>query len=230
MFGTVSLLRDDHQTLLDEGWAGAFYRELFCRLDEQPFAVLYSEAASRPNMPVNVLVGLEVLKAGFGWSDSEMYEAFTFNLQVRYALGYRDVSEGYLDIRTVYYFRQRLAEHMQTTGKNLLAQAFAQITDAQIKTLAIKTGRLRMDSTFIASNICDMSRLHLLVAVLLRVYQMLTPADRTLLSTAKAQPISTCTASRVKRGRSTCSTSATSCCGCLTIWPQRTSTMRRTRC
>ena len=178
MFGTVSLLRDDHQTLLDEGWAGAFYRELFCRLDEQPFAVLYSEAASRPNMPVNVLVGLEVLKAGFGWSDSEMYEAFTFNLQVRYALGYRDVSEGYLDIRTVYYFRQRLAEHMQTTGKNLLAQAFAQITDAQIKTLAIKTGRLRMDSTFIASNICDMSRLHLLVAVLLRVYQMLTPADR----------------------------------------------------
>ena len=178
MFSTVQSLRDDQQKLLDGSWAGVFYRELFCRLDERPFAVLYSDEASRPNVPVNVLVGLEVLKAGFGWSDAEMYEAFTFNLQVRYALGYRDLSEGYLDIRTVYYFRQRLAEHMQKTGTNLLAQAFAQITDAQIKAFAIKTGRLRMDSTFIASNICAMSRLHLLVEVLVRVDRMLTPADQ----------------------------------------------------
>jgi hypothetical protein len=36
----------------------------------------------------------------------------------------------------------------------LLAQAFAQITDAQIKAFQVKTGRLRMDSTLIASNIC----------------------------------------------------------------------------
>jgi hypothetical protein len=178
MFSTVRSLRDDQQKLLDGSWAGVFYRELFCRLDERPFAVLYSDEASRPNVPVNVLVGLEVLKAGFGWSDAEMYEAFTFNLQVRYALGYRDLSEGYLDIRTVYYFRQRLAEHMQETGTNLLAQAFAQVTDAQITAFAIKTGRLRMDSTFIASNICQMSRLHLLVAVLQRVDRMLTPADQ----------------------------------------------------
>ena len=180
MFSTVSSLRDDQQKLLDGSWAGVFYRELFCRLDERPFAVLYSDEASRPNVPVNVLIGLEVLKAGFGWSDAEMYEAFTFNLQVRYALGYRDLSEGYLDIRTVYYFRQRLAEHMQTTGTNLLAQAFAQVTDAQIKAFTVKTGRLRMDSTFVASNICAMSRLHLLVEVLVRVDRMLTPADQAL--------------------------------------------------
>ena len=178
MFSTVQSLRDDQQKLLDGSWAGVFYRELFCRLDERPFAVLYSDEASRPNVPVNVLVGLEVLKAGFGWSDAEMYEAFTFNLQVRYALGYRDLSEGYLDIRTLYYFRHRLAEHMRTTGTNLLDQAFAQVTDAQIKAFTVKTGRLRMDSTFVASNICAMSRLHLLVEVLQRVDRMLTPADQ----------------------------------------------------
>src|SRR4030042_4710449 len=97
MFSTVSSLRDDQQKLLDGGWAGTFYRELFCRLDEQPFAVLYSDEASRPNVPVNVLVGLEVLKAGYGWSDAEMYEAFTFNLPGRYPLGYPDLSEAYLD-------------------------------------------------------------------------------------------------------------------------------------
>ena len=66
IFSTVSSLRADQQKLLDESWAGAFYRELFCRIDERPFAVLYSDEASRPNVPVNVMVGLEVLKAGFG--------------------------------------------------------------------------------------------------------------------------------------------------------------------
>jgi len=66
MFSTVRSLRDDQRKLLGGSWAGIFYRELFCHLDESPFAVLYSDEASRPNVPVNVLVGLDVLKAGFG--------------------------------------------------------------------------------------------------------------------------------------------------------------------
>ena len=35
---------------------------------------------------VNVLVGFETLKAGFGWSDEEAYDHFCFDVQVRYAL------------------------------------------------------------------------------------------------------------------------------------------------
>jgi hypothetical protein len=54
---------------LEASWAGTFYREVFVRIDEKPFAVLYSDEASRPNTPINVLVGLETLKAGSGWSD-----------------------------------------------------------------------------------------------------------------------------------------------------------------
>lgn len=74
---------------LENSWAGTFYREVFVRLDEKPFTVLYSDEASHPNIPTNVLVGLETLKAGFGWSDAEMYKNFCFNLQVRCAAGYR---------------------------------------------------------------------------------------------------------------------------------------------
>jgi len=40
------------------------------------------------------MVGLEVLKAGFGWSDEELYANFCFNLQVRYALGYDRLGDG----------------------------------------------------------------------------------------------------------------------------------------
>ena len=163
---------------LENSWAGTFYREFFCRLDEEPFAVLYSELPSRPNAPVNVLVGLEFLKAANGWTDEEMYDHFCYDVQVRYALGYRHLGEGYIDLRTVYYFRERLVRHMQERGENLLEQAFEQVTDEQLGAFSIKTGKQRMDSTLLAANIRQMGRVQLLVTVLQRVQRMLSEADR----------------------------------------------------
>ena len=113
LFSTLDELPSGVREMLETSWAGTFRREIFMRLDEKPFAVLYSEKGSRPNVPVNVLVGLEILKAGFGWTDEEMYHEFLMNLQVRYALGHENLSDGYFAIRTVYNFRDALSRHMQ---------------------------------------------------------------------------------------------------------------------
>jgi hypothetical protein len=163
---------------LEQSWAGTFYREFFSCIDEDIFSVLYSEQPSRPNVPVNVLVGLEAMKAGFGWSDEELYEAFLYNLQVRYALGYDRLGEGEFEIRTLYYFRQRLSEYNLRYGVNLLEKAFEEITDRQIVELNIRTGQQRMDSTQIASNILDASRLHLLVEGVQRLHRILDAAEQ----------------------------------------------------
>ena len=56
---------------------------------------------SRPNVPVNVLVSLDALKAGHGWSDEELYDHFLYDLQVRYALGYAGLSDGDFELRTL---------------------------------------------------------------------------------------------------------------------------------
>jgi hypothetical protein len=178
MLSTLTLLPEGQLKRLEESWAGVFYREFFARLDERPFAVLYSTKDSRPNIPVNVLVALEALKAGFNWSDEEMYDAFCFDLQVRYALGYRTLGEGQFDLRTVYNFRHRLSEHMQKTGVHLIEKSFEQVTDRQMAAFALRTGLLRMDSTQIASNICNLSRLQLLVEILQRIHRMLSEVDR----------------------------------------------------
>ena len=161
-----------------DSWSGIFYRDFFCRIEEASFEVLYADCPSRPNIPVNVLVGLEFLKAGNGWTDEQMYEQFGYNIQVRYALGYRQLSEGHFELRTVYNFRERLSRYMQETGINLLDQVFAQVTDEQIEAYQIKTGRQRMDSTQVASNIRQMGRIQLLVTVLQRVPRMLSEEDR----------------------------------------------------
>jgi hypothetical protein len=163
---------------LEKSWAGVFYREFFCRLNEAPFEILYVDFPSRPNVPVNVLVGLEYLKAGNGWTDEEMYDNYCYDMQLRYALGLRQLGEGDFDLRTLYYFRERLSRHMQETGINLLDQAFEQVTDQQIMAFRLKTGKQRMDSTQLASNIRRVGRVQLLVEVLQRVQRMLSESDQ----------------------------------------------------
>ncbi len=89
------------------------------RIDEETVGVLFSDEPPRPNIPVKVQFGLEMLKAGFGWSDEVLHETFYYNVPVRYALGCRDVSEGHFELRTRCNFRQRLTNHGQETGENL---------------------------------------------------------------------------------------------------------------
>ena len=120
LFDTFQQLPAKVQKRLEESWADTFYRQVFCRIDESHFAVLYSAEPSRPNTPINVLVAAEILKSGFGWTDEELYDEIQFNLQVRHALGLRDINVIPFELRTLYNFRQRLSQHMQTTGENLL--------------------------------------------------------------------------------------------------------------
>jgi len=178
LISAASELPEKQLKLLKGSWANVFYHEFFYRIDEEIFAVLYASEPSRPNIPVNVLVGLEVMKAGFGWSDAELYENYCFNLQVRYALGYDRLGDGDFAIRTLHYFRKRLSMYYLKSGVNLLEQTFEQVTDAQILDLQVRTGMQRMDSTQIASNICINTRLHLLVEVLQRTYRMLDEVDQ----------------------------------------------------
>lgn len=163
---------------LEHSWAGVFYRDVYSRIDEAPFAVLYSDCGSRPNVAVNMFVALEFLKAGNGWTDEELYDNFSYDIQVRYALGYRQLGEGDFDLRTLYYFRERLSRYMQETGVNLLDQAFEKITDAQLKAFQVKTGKQRMDSVQVASNIRQMGRVQLLAEVLQRVERILNKLDQ----------------------------------------------------
>jgi hypothetical protein len=108
LISAASELSEKQRQRLENSWGGAFYKEFFGRIDEPSFGVLYSEKYSRPNVPVNVLVGLEALKAGFGWSDQELYEHYCYDLQVRYAVGSDRLGDGDFEIRSLYYFREPL--------------------------------------------------------------------------------------------------------------------------
>lgn len=44
---------------------------------------MYADVPSRPNVPVNVLVALEFLKAANGWTDEEMHNQVCYNIEFR---------------------------------------------------------------------------------------------------------------------------------------------------
>ena len=59
-------LTEREKRVLEKSWAKPFAERVFPAIDESIFAVLYSDKASRPNTPVNVIVGALILKEALG--------------------------------------------------------------------------------------------------------------------------------------------------------------------
>jgi hypothetical protein len=178
LFSATSLLPEKVRRRLEESWAGTFYREVFCRIDESIFEPLFSGNASRPNAPVNQLVGADILKSGFGWSDLELFDHLMFDLQVRHAVGIQGLDSPVFELRTLYNFRRRVCAHAQQTGEDLFARVRAQVTDAQLKAVGIKVGWQRMDSTQLMSNVALLTRLELVIATLQKVHRLMSKEQR----------------------------------------------------
>ncbi len=165
--------------MMDKSWAPAFRQLIFEKIDEHRYAELYSTVESRPNFPVNIWVGLEIIKGMFDLTDQELLEQFHFNLLTAYAVGLEDLGEITLCARTVYYHRERLLEYEAKTGRNLLKEEFDALTDDALKQLSLDSKTQRQDSSFVGSFIKQMSRLELMVQVLQNFYQDLPETEQT---------------------------------------------------
>ena len=65
IFDSTFGLTEREQKALDRSWAKIFSEDVFPQIDEERFSVLYSDKASRPNTPVNVIVGALIIKELF---------------------------------------------------------------------------------------------------------------------------------------------------------------------
>lgn len=149
---------------LANSWAISFRENIFKKIDEKRFIVLYSTTNnSRPNIPVNILLGLEVIKELFDYRDEELLRGFHLNLEVAYALGLNDLGEYAISERTLYYFRSKVLKYEKASGINLYEQEFKKFRDNLINDFNIKMDTQRSDSFLVGSNIKKMSRVELVV-------------------------------------------------------------------
>jgi hypothetical protein len=170
-FNTAGQLPRGVKKMMARSWAPAFRDLVFKKIDERRYAALYSDVDSRPNFPVNVWVGLEVIKWKFDYTDAELLEQFHFNLLMAYALGLENLGEVTLSERTLYYNRKRLLEYEAQTGRNLLEEEFQALAADALEELGINAKTQRMGSSFVGSFIKQMSRLELIVKVLQNFYR-----------------------------------------------------------
>lgn len=161
------------KAMLHRGWAPYFRQHIFDNIDEERFAVLYSNKASRPNTPVNILVGLLFLKELCGWTDNEMLGSLYFDYRVQYALGITDLEKGSVSINTITNFRNRLCCYEKETGVDLLQQEVEALTKALVQLSQMDTSLARQDSMMVSANCKKMNRLELVYTVNARMVKQL---------------------------------------------------------
>ena len=163
-------------------WAESFNKTIFVNINEDRFSVLYSDKISRPNAPVNVLVGLLILKELNGWSDLDTMSALYFDYRVQYALNIADFEKERICVNTLSNFRVRLYRFAEENSRDLLAEEMASLNEKLIEITQMDTSLLRQDSMMISSSAKKMGRIELIYTVNANMVKRIRAEDVNLLS------------------------------------------------
>ena len=150
---------------IKQGWAEVFKTKVMPNIDEESYKVLYADVASRPNTPVNILIGLLIIKSLLGNSDEETLDAMLFNEQVQYALGTLDYEKQPISKNMISNFRMRIFNYEAETGINLFDNTLKEINNHLLEITRINKSIKRVDSLMISSSCKDMTRTQLIYKV-----------------------------------------------------------------
>ena len=172
LFNSLAFMSPRKQRILEKSWAKVFSDRIFTKIDEHIFAPLYSEKRnSRPNAPINVIVGALIRKDYTGLTDDELLEACECDLRYQYALHTTSFEDQPLSERTFSRFRKRCAAYELTTGIDLIHECFVSMAEDMRIFMDIAPNVKRMDSMMVESNIRKMGRLELLYTCLSNLVQ-----------------------------------------------------------
>lgn len=151
------------QKIIMNSWCKDFADIVFPAINEERFAVLYSNNnASRPNTPINFIIGSLMLKENNGLTDDELVESICCDVRYQYALHTTHLAEQPVSDRTFSRFRERLYNYEMETGTNLLEEEMLHLADIYARYMNLHSNVKRMDSLMIASRCKRMSRLEII--------------------------------------------------------------------
>jgi hypothetical protein len=159
---TLYGLTDREKKALEHSWAKVFADDVFPAINEKPLAVLYSDKASRPNAPVNVIIGAMILKELFDLSDDDVVENLMLDPRYQYALHTMDFEEQPLSDKSLSRFRIRCYDYEQTHGIDLYHDCIKDLSASIAKMMKISGKIRRMDSLMVEANIRKLSRMELI--------------------------------------------------------------------
>ena len=160
MFDPFEHLGPKRRKLLESSWAHLFRQEILPDLPVHKLTGIYSELHGRPTKELYAMLGLMIIQQMHDLTDDEAADKFAFDIQWQYALNVTGGSdeEAYISSRTLWSMRNILTEH------NLYLPLFESVTDKLAKLFNIDTGKQRIDSVHIRSNMRHLGRIGLFVA------------------------------------------------------------------
>ncbi len=165
LFDPINNLTPYQEKKLKESWSYYFREEIFPKINEQKFAVLYSDKISRPNTPVNIMVSLLIIKEMTGLTDEELMESLYFDLRFQYALHTTNMINQPISRNMFTNFRNMLISYEIETGKDLLKEEILSISKEINKCIKKDKTLKRMDSIMIESRCKHLSRIDLVYKV-----------------------------------------------------------------
>ncbi len=162
--------------------SSSFYENIFCKIVEEDFSVLYSDKYSRPNSPINSMVSSLILREMNNWTFKELFENIHFNLLTKKSLGLTALNDIPFSYGSLFNFQNKLSLYFKEKDINLFDDVFKKLTENELNKLDLKTDIQRTDSTLISSNIRRYSRLQLMIEVLIRFSRDLTELDKLFIS------------------------------------------------
>lgn len=159
-----------------------FADEIFPAIDEKRFAVLYSDKVSRPNSPVNVIIGALIIKEMFGYSDDEMVENLMLDLHLQYALHTTSFEEQPLSDKSLSRFRKRCYDYERLHNVDLYHDCVKDLSKKIAKMMQINGRIRRMDSMMIETNIRFLSRMERIYTCIAKMCAYLVKHEPSLLT------------------------------------------------
>lgn len=144
--------------MLETGWPYLFREFLYRDLPIEEIKNAFHADMGRPTKELHTALGILVLQQLFDLTDEQTVHQLAFNIEWHYALNLvnEEDESKYISERTVRSYRALVIE----LGVDVVL--FGALTDGMLQRFAVPTGRQRMDSTHIRSDMRKLSRLELL--------------------------------------------------------------------
>ena len=166
MFGKEIKWTKYMEKRIRRGWSGYFHDVIMPSINEEPYRVLYSkDEASCPNTPVNVLIGLLILKPLINMSDENLIDELLFNEKVQYALHTLNMDKQPISKNSLGNFRAKIFNYEAQTGIDLFGRTMKELNEKIIELMKIDSSIQRMDSMMISDSCKTMSRTELVYTV-----------------------------------------------------------------
>ena len=174
LFDEWEFLGEKRKKMLAKGWPGIVRGELLERLPIERVRLCFDAKQGRPTKELYTMVGVVVLQQMLDLTDREVVAALAFDARWHYALDIRWESDAdkYVCERTVRGYRKRMVE------LGLDRVIFERLTDRLLAVFEVETGKQRLDSTLIRSNMRHLHRGEIFVGVMRRFLKALRRSQK----------------------------------------------------